>query len=380
VTPLPSTFDLLKELTELPGIAGHEEAIRARLVELLTPLTDEVRTDALGNIIALKRGAGGGGKRLMLAAHMDEIGLVVTKLDRGFLRFATIGGINGRVLPSQEVIVHASGPGKLVSTGSTGLPGQVEPVETPARGPRDLPGIVASRPPHVLSAESRKQNIPNSELFVDVGLPADELAAAVSVGDVISIQRETVALGKDKATGKAFDNRACLVALLLALHQLQNVRHIWDIYAVATVQEEIGLRGAVTSTFGVAPDVGIALDVTFASQPGATSDETVAWDKGPAIGLGPNIHPKLHEMLVETAKGGEIPYVLEVLPGNSGTDAWAMQVTQAGIATGLLSIPIRNMHTPGETLVLRDIERTARLLAAFAARLDGETLGALRLE
>ena len=352
MTPLPSTFDLLKELTELPGIAGHEDAIRARMVALLTPLTDEVRTDALGNIIALKRGTDGTGKRLMLAAHMDEIGLVVTKLDRGFLRFATIGGINGRVLPSQEVVVH---------------------------GRQDLPGIVASRPPHVLSAESRKQNIPNSDLFVDVGLPADELAAAVSVGDVISIQRETVALGKDKATGKAFDNRACLVALLLALHQLQNVRHTWDIYAVATVQEEIGLRGAVTSTFGVAPDVGIALDVTFASQPGATSDETVAWDKGPAIGLGPNIHPKLHEMLVETAKGGEIPYVLEVLPGNSGTDAWAMQVTQAGIATGLLSIPIRNMHTPGETLVLRDIERTARLLAAFAVGFDAGSLDGLRL-
>ncbi|MGB5049056.1 MAG: hypothetical protein WBO46_08995, partial [Caldilineaceae bacterium] len=119
MTITPAAFDLLKELTELPGIAGHEEAVRARLVELFTPLTDEVRTDALGNVIALKRGTGGAGQRLMLAAHMDEIGLVVTKLDRGFLRFTTIGGINERVLPSQEVIVH---------------------------GRRDLPGIVASRP------------------------------------------------------------------------------------------------------------------------------------------------------------------------------------------------------------------------------------------
>ncbi|HRJ40325.1 MAG: M42 family metallopeptidase [Caldilineaceae bacterium] len=352
-TPLPATFDLLKELTELPGIAGYEEAIRARLVELLTPLTDEVRTDALGNVIALKRGTGGAGQRLMLAAHMDEIGLVVTKLDRGFLRFTRIGGINERVLPSQEVIVH---------------------------GKRDLPGIIASRPPHVLSADNRKENIPSNELFVDVGLLPDELAQAVSVGDLISIRRETIQLGKDKATGKAFDNRACLTALILALHQLQKVRHTWDIYAVATVQEEIGLRGATTSTFGVAPDVGIALDVTFAVQPGANGDETLAWDKGAAIGLGPNIHPKIHEKLVETAKASEIPYVVEVLAGNSGTDAWAMQVTQAGIPTGLLSIPVRNMHTPGETLVLTDIERTARLLAAFAAGLDGETLDGLRLE
>ena len=352
-THAPPTFDLLKELAELPGIAGHEEAIRARLIALLTPLTDEVRTDSLGNVIALKRGTGGAGQRLMLAAHMDEIGLVVTKLDRGFLRFTNIGGINGRVLPSQEVTVH---------------------------GKRDLPGIVASRPPHVLPAASRKENIPSNELFVDVGLLPAELAEAVSVGDVISIRRETIQLGKDKATGKAFDNRACLAAMILALHHLQKTIHTWDIYAVATVQEEIGLRGATTSTFGVAPDVGIALDVTFAVQPGASSDETLAWDKGAAIGLGPNIHPKIHEALVETAKANEIPYVVEVLPGSSGTDAWAMQVTQAGIATGLLSIPVRNMHTPGETLVLADIERTARLLAAFAAGLDGETLDNLQLE
>ncbi len=349
----PATFDLLKELTELPGISGHEDAIRARLVELFAPLADDVRVDPLGNVIALRRGTDGLGRRLMLAAHMDEIGLVVTKLDRGFLRFTTIGGINARVLPSQDVIVH---------------------------GKRDLPGIVASRPPHVLPPASRKENIPSNELFVDVGLGAAELSELVSVGDVISIQRETIQLGQGKATGKAFDNRACLVALVLALHRLQDVRHTWDIYAVATVQEEVGLRGAVTSTFGVAPDVGIALDVTFADQPGAASDETLAWDKGAAIALGPNIHPNVYAKLVDTAKSNEIPYVVEVLPGNTGTDAWAMQVTQAGIPTGLVSIPIRSMHTPGETIVLRDIERTARLLADFAAGLDGETLDNLRLE
>lgn len=348
----PSTFDLLKELSELPGVAGHEEAIRDRTIALLTPLTDEVRSDALGNVIALKRG-NGKGQRLMIAAHMDEIGLVVTKLDRGFLRFTNIGGINERVLPSQEVIVH---------------------------GRRDLPGIVASRPPHVLPPASRKENIPIADLFIDVGLGQAELAESVAVGDVISIRRETVQLGKDKATGKAFDNRACLTALILALHHLQQSRHSWDIYAAATVQEEIGLRGATTSTFGVAPDLGIALDVTFAVQPGANSDETLAWDKGPAIGLGPNIHPQVHAGLVEMAKRHEIPYSVEVLPGSSGTDAWAMQITQAGIPTGLLSIPVRNMHTPGETLVLRDIERTARLLAHFAAGLDGETADGLRLE
>jgi tetrahedral aminopeptidase len=349
----PSTFDLLKRLTEAPGISGNEEAVRALIVEELTPLVDEVRTDALGSLIARKRGRGDGTHSLMIAAHMDEIGLMVTALDRGFVRFTKVGGIDWQVMPSQEVIVH---------------------------GRVDLPGIVASRPPHVLSAEERKKPLGKEHLFIDVGLRAEDLAQQVQIGDFISIQRETVKLGEKMATGKAFDNRACVVAMILMLHHLQGVHHDWDVYAVATVQEEVGLRGAITATFGVQPTLGIALDVTFARQPGAGDEETVEWDKGPAIGLGPNLHPKLRQRLLDTAKTNEFSYVDEILPGNTGTDAWAMQVTQAGIPTGLLSIPIRNMHTPAETVVLKDIERTARLLASFAAGLDGETMGGILLD
>lgn len=347
------TFELLKQLTETPGIAGNERAIRALVLELMTPLVDEIRTDALGNVIARKRGSGDGAQRVMIAADMDEIGLMVTALDRGFLRFTNVGGIDWKTLPSQEVIVH---------------------------GRRDLPGLVGSRPPHVLSTEEREKPLGKEHLFVDVGLLADDLADAVQIGDFISIQRETVPLGDKFATGKAFDNRASVVALILTLRQLQSVQHKWDLYAVATVQEEVGLRGAITSTFGIMPTLGIALDVTFARQPGASDEETVEWDKGPAIGLGPNFHPGLHKRLVETAKASEIPHLIEVLPGNSGTDGWAMQVTGAGIATGLLSIPVRNMHTPAETVVLNDIERTARLLTAFVAGLDDGAMAALQIE
>jgi endoglucanase len=349
---MPSTFELLKTLTEAPGIAGDEDRVRATIIEAVTPLVDEVRTDAMGNLIALKRGRGDGAQRVMIAAHMDEIGLMVTGFDQGFVRFTNVGGIDWKVMPSQEVVVH---------------------------GRDDLPGIVASRPPHVLPAAERGKPMPKDKLFIDVGLPAEDLMGQIGIGDFISISLETIQLGEKYATGKAFDNRACVTAMILMLHQLQNISHQWDLYAVATVQEEIGLRGAVTSTFGVQPSVGIALDVTFARQPGAGDEETVEWDKGPAIALGPNMHPTLHERLVQTAKSSEIPYVIEVLPGNSGTDAWAMQVTQAGIPTGLLSIPIRNMHTPAETVVLKDIERTARLLASFVAGLDGETMDQLQL-
>jgi endoglucanase len=287
----------------------------------------------------------------MIAAHMDEIGLMVTALDGGFLRFTNVGGIDWKVMPSQEVVVH---------------------------GRSELPGLVASRPPHVLSADERGKPIGKEQLFIDVGLTAEELAQSVQVGDFISIRQETIELGGKFATGKAFDNRACVVALILMLHRLQNAGHDWDVYAVATVQEEVGLRGATTSTFGIQPTLGLALDVNFARQPGANEEETVDWDKGPAIALGPNLHPVLQDLLVETAKSHEIPYVIEVLPGNSGTDAWAMQVTQAGIPTGLLSIPIRNMHTPVETAALKDIERTARLLASFVVGLNEETMERLR--
>jgi endoglucanase len=345
--------DTLKQLTEAAGPSGQESELRELILAMISPLVDEARTDALGNVIARKRGSDGSPGSIMLAAHMDEIGLMVTKLDKGFIRFTSVGGVDPGVLPSQAVVVH---------------------------GRRPLPGMIASRPPHVLPASERKKPIPVDKLFIDVGLPPEELDDLVQVGDFITFQQETVLLNDKYATGKALDNRTSVTAVLAALHYLQAISHSWDVYAVTTVQEEVGLRGAMASTFQINPDIGIALDTTFAEQPGLNSEETVAWDKGPAIGLGPNIHPKIHARLVDTAKTHEIPFIVEVLPGNSGTDAWAMQVTRAGIPTGLLSIPIRNMHTPVETVVLKDIDRTARLLAAFIGELDQDTLETLRLE
>ena len=186
-------------------------------------------------------------------------------------------------------------------------------------------------------------------------------------------------MGNGHATGKALDNRVSVVVLLQALRMLQKRSHAWDIVAVATVQEEIGLRGAKTATFGVEPDVGIALDVAYAEQPGASADEAIPMGTGPAIGMGPNLHPVLRKLLVDTAERNEIPFTVEVLPGNSGTDAWAMQVSQSGIPTALVSIPIRNMHTPAETVALKDIERSARLLAETICELPDD-LAALALD
>lgn len=352
---LPSdtdSYSLLKELSETPGVSGQEERIRGCVSGHLAALVDELRTDTLGNLTGYKRGANSAGKRVMLAAHMDEIGLIVTRLEQGFLRFAPVGGVDLGALPAQEVTVH---------------------------GRADLPGLIASRPPHVLSLEERGKPFTQAELFIDVGLSADALAESVSVGDFISVRSSCIRLGTGHATGKALDNRVSVVVLLQALRLLQRRSHAWDIYAVATVQEEIGLRGAKTATFQVAPDVGIALDVAYGEQPGATADEAIPMGTGPAIGLGPNLHPVLGELLVNTAERNEIPYTKEVLPGNTGTDAWAMQVSQSGIPTALISVPIRNMHTPAESVALKDIERSARLLAEAICDLPDD-LSALALD
>ncbi|MBM4464867.1 MAG: M42 family metallopeptidase [Chloroflexi bacterium] len=335
---------LLKKLSEARGVSGYEAEVRGIVAEEFRRYADEVQTDKLGSVVALKRGEGEEPRRrIMLAGHMDEIGLMVTRLEQGFLHFTEIGGFDERTLLGQEVMVH---------------------------GRKDLPGIIGSRPPHVLPPEEREKTIDMDKLFIDVGMGEEELKRLVRVGDLATLRRGFTPLQGDLVAGKAFDDRAAVAAILVCLEGLASVRHAWDVYAVATVQEEMGLRGAITSAYGLAPDVGIAVDVGFGDQPGVSEAETLEMGKGPAIAFGPNIHPRLHEALVEVARELEIPYQVEPVPGRSGTDAWAIQVTREGIPTALLSIPLRYMHTSVETLSLKDVERTGRLMAGFIARLD----------
>jgi endoglucanase len=335
---------LLQELCEASGISGYEGAVRELVAAAMRPYVDEMRTDAMGNLIGLRRGAGEEPrKKVMLAGHMDEIGLIVTQIEKGFLHFTEVGGYDVRVLPGQEVLVHGKTP---------------------------LPGIVASRPPHVLTPEERKKVLKMRELFIDVGLPPAEVDAQVHVGDLITLHAPYTALRNERVVAKGFDDRAAVVSILVCLDELTHLRHAWDVYAVATVQEEVGVRGAITSTFGVVPDVGIAIDVTFGDTPAVPDTDTVEMGGGPAITVGPNIHPKVYEALVETARRNEIPYQIEAATGPTGTDAWAIQVTQSGVPTGLLGIPTRNMHAPVESIDLKDLRRTGRLLALTIARLD----------
>ncbi len=346
---------LLKKLVETDGPSGMEAPVAVVVKELASELTPEVRVDALGSIILRKPGAPHPPGRVMLAAHLDEIGLIVTKVEGGFLHVEAVGGVDARILPGQEVTVYPTGPGA-------------------ERYPHGITGYIGGRPPHMLANAERKKATPLANLRVDLGLSA---APMVRVGDRAVVRGPYTELLGGRVATKALDNRAGVAAMLGALGYLAGMKHEWDVFAVATVQEEVGLFGAMTSAFGVAPDIAIAIDVTFGATPGLKETETVAMDKGPAIGWGPNMHPGIVKRLRAAGDALEIPYVNEPIPGGSGTDGWAIQVTREGIPTGLLSIPIRYMHSPVETVVLADMDRTARLLAAFISRLDATVLASL---
>lgn len=341
-----NTSEFLKALTEASGVSGYEHAVRDIVCAEFASLCDEVSTDAMGNVWGIKRGSPGG-KRIMLAGHMDEIGLVVKQIEGHVLRFTQIGGFDVRVLPGQPVWVH---------------------------GRETMPGVIGMRPPHVVPASERNKVLPMEDLFVDVGLAAEEIGKYVRVGDIITLRRGYVELKNGFASAKAMDDRAGVAALHHCLQMLQHMHHRWDVYAVATVQEEMGLRGAMTSAYGVAPHAAIAVDVTHARTPDVSELQAVDADKGPGVARGPNLHPVIYERLVETAQKHEIPIQYEAIPGRSGTDAWAIQVSREGVPTGLLGLPLRYMHTPVETLSLRDVERCGRLMAFFIADLDDAIL------
>jgi putative aminopeptidase FrvX len=339
------TLKILKELSPETGPSGREAEVRQRIADYWSSLSDELSIDALGNLIALKKGNGANRRSVMLATHMDEIAFIVTGIEGEFLRITNLGGTDRRAILGSEVCVH---------------------------GRHKLPGVIGSRPPHILAPADRNKIPPWREIFVDVGLPEEELHKTVRIGDTVTMSQPLREMKNQRIAGKALDNRVSVVAATIALQLLKQRWHTWDVFAVATVQEEVGLYGATTSAYGVAPDIAIAIDVTFAKQYNDSEPGTFELDKGPTIGIGPNLHPAIVKRLRETAEQNEIPIALEPLSGSSGTDAWAIQVAREGIPCGLLSIPVRYMHQPVETASLNDIERTGRLLAEFITNLESD--------
>jgi endoglucanase len=346
------TKEFLRRLSEGVGVSGYEHMLLDTVREGLSPYAHRLDTDAMGNCVAVRHGEQEGERvRIMLAAHMDEIGLMVTKIDdKGFLRLAQVGGFDPRTLVGQEVVVH---------------------------GRRALAGIIGIKPPHIMSDEERKKAPKLEELYVDIGLDATAAKASVRVGDTITLGRKFVELHADIVAGKALDDRAGVACLYECLRRLTKMRHAADVYAVATVQEEVGLKGALTGAYAIRPDVGLAVDVGHAG-PGLPDHEATSLGKGPAIAMGANIHPKVYELLVSAAKQQGISYQDDVAPGATGTDAWSIQISREGVPTGLLSIPLRYMHTSVETASMRDIVECGRLMAEFCARVDRAFVEGLR--
>jgi putative aminopeptidase FrvX len=338
----------LEKLSNACGVTGREEEVRNLLIKLIKPYVDEILVDRLENVIATKKGKSSKPK-IMIAAHMDEVGLMVKAVTKaGFLQFAKMGGIDDRILLAQKVIVHTQ------------------------KGP--LQGIIGSKPPHIQKEEERKKAVTYDKLFIDIGAENQKDAAkmGVKVGDPASFDVKYAKIGRDVVTGKAFDDRVGCAIMIEALKQLGTTD--CTICAVGTVQEEVGLRGAATATFGVDPDVGIALDVTIAGDvPGVNEfDTSLKMGKGPALTVADSgliTHPKVLRLLLDAAKENKITYQLETgLPG--ATDAARMSLTRQGVPSGTVSVATRYIHSPVGMLSLKDAENSAKLTVAAIQKIQ----------
>lgn len=341
-------FKFFKELIEAPSPSGFEQPAQRVIREALADVADDVRTDVMGNVVAHVKGPQGA-PRLMLAGHCDEIGFMVKYVDdQGYLFFAPIGGVDAHLVPGQRVTVHTSG------------------------GP--IAGVVGKRPIHQIEVKDRETVVPFKSQFIDIGCSSkDEAVKLVSIGDPVTFRVGVERLQGTRLTSRAFDDKmgAFIVAQVLREVRRQN-RMTVDLHGVSTVQEEVGLRGGATSAYGVQPDIGIAVEVGFASDyPGADHKDLgeVSLGKGPVIARGPNINPVLFDLLKKTAEDENIPCQIMGIPRATGTDANVMQLVHGGVATALISIPLRYMHTPVEVLDWVDLEGAVKLLSALCSRI-----------
>ncbi len=340
--------ELLKKLSNAPGVSGFENNVRDLIKDELKESVDEINIDNMGNLIAIKKGDPGN-KKIMLAAHMDEIGLMVRFIDKkGFIKFSKIGGINDQMLLNQTVYIQSD------------------------KG--NITGVIGSKPPHKMKEAERKKILPFEDMFIDIGAASKEEALEkVNIGDPIIITQEFKELDNNLVMGKALDNRVGCAILIEVLRQAVSEA---TIYGVGTVQEEVGLKGARTSAYEINPDLALALDVTISGDhPGIKEEDAPSQaGKGPAIiltdasGRGLITHPQVKELLITTAEEEGIPYQLEVSDGGT-TDATSIHLTREGIPTGVISPASRYIHTPVSVVSLTDIENAVKLILAILKRI-----------
>jgi putative aminopeptidase FrvX len=347
----PDSLDLLKDLLDAPSPSGYEQPAAAVYRAFASKYADDVATDVMGSVAARLAG-NAGGPSVMLAGHMDEIGFMVSYvMPEGFIAFKCVGGVDAHIMPGKRVrVVTRDG---------------------------ELLGVIGRLPIHLLEEDERKQVAKMHKFQIDLGLSGDEARAKVRIGDPVVFDMGFAEFGDDMAVGRAFDDK---MGVWIAGEVLRRVKEsggaAGDLIAVATVQEEVGMRGGRTSAYSVDPAVGIAVEVCHATDyPDCDRRRygDIKCGGGPVIARGPNINPKVFDLLVAAAEAEKLPYQLDAEPRGTGTDANVIQLSRGGKAAALVSVALRYMHTPSEVLSLADLENTARLLTAFVKRLEPGT-------
>jgi tetrahedral aminopeptidase len=338
-----------KQVLGTPSPSGYESGLQQLVRQYAGGFADSVKTDVHGNVMAVRNAAAP--RRLMLAGHCDQIGLIISYIDNdGFIYVQSIGGWDPQMLIGQRTTIWSAG------------------------GP--VIGVIGRKPIHLLTDEERKQVPKLKDLWLDIGATNKEDAEKlVRIGDAVTVELAYCELRNGRAASAAMDDKCGLWIVMEALRRIRPDKLRWAVHAVSTVQEEVGLRGSRTSAFGIDPEVGVAVDVTHATDcPTIEKKEEgdIALGKGPVLERGPNMNPRVVELLVETAKTHKIPYQMAACGRATPTDANALQVNRAGVAAALVSVPNRYMHSPVETIALADMDNAAELLARFCEDLSGD--------
>lgn len=336
--------ELTKTLCGLAGPSGFEAPVSAYIADYVRPYADEVKTDGMGTLLARKRCGKPGAKTMLLDAHMDEVGFIVTAIEDGFLKFSTLGGIDARILPALEVRV-------LCEDGA-------------------LFGVIDTMPPHALKAGDSDKAVDADDLYIDVGLTQEEAEARVPLGTPAVYASGCESMSGGRLCGKSLDDRSCAAILVKAFEELCGKELTVDLCLMISTQEEVGGRGAITGAWGAEPDYAIVSDVTFDKGTDGKG-VTTKMGKGAAIGVGPNMNAAMTRELIRLAEEKDIPHQIEVCPGRSGTNAEEIQISRMGVATALVSLPIRYMHTPIESALPEDMESVKRLVVEYIASMEG---------